>query len=255
MANFLYREKNSAKSNNYPEWKMEIIQRDFPQFFSENKADISFDKFIYYINLYKEKNGHLNIKISDIIEGYKIGKKLNSIKTKKGKLPESKVKQLENMGLYLGDSMEKKFNEKMDLCKLAVTNGVIINNKNRFIGQTNIYCWLIDTVKKKYIEGKLACDEIEILEKVIGKPLNRFFDCHGGIFLKVVDIVDNNEIGVYKSVQKAIKEMKKIEITIDGAAIYKQLSKKVTTPYKGRFMFYYATDEEVKKYLEDNKVS
>lgn len=30
---------------------------------------------------------------------------------------------------------------------------------------------------------------------------------------------------------------------------------KTTAPYKGRFMFYYATDEEVKKYFEDNKVN
>lgn len=38
------------------------------------------------------------------------------------------------------------------------------------------------------------------------------------------------------------------------AAIKNRLTGKVTTPYKGRFMFYYATDEEVKKYLEESKV-
>lgn len=255
MANFIYREKNSEKNGNYPEWKIKIIQHNFPHFFSGGKLDESFNKFIYYIKLYKQKNGHLNIKTSDIIDDYKIGKKLNSIKTKKEKLPESRVKQLAQLGLYLGDSMEKKFKEKMDLCKWAVDNSVIINSKNRFIGQTNIYCWLINTVKKKYIGGKLSYDEIEILEKMIDKPLNKFFDSHGGIFLKVVDILENNEIGIYRSVQKAIKEMKKMEIMIDDAAIYKQLSKKVTTPYKGRFVFYYATDEEVKKYLEDNKTN
>lgn len=38
-------------------------------------------------------------------------------------------------------------------------------------------------------------------------------------------------------------------------AISNRLSRKTNLPYKGRFMFYYATDEEVKKYLEDSKVS
>lgn len=247
MANFIYREKNSAKNGNYPEWKMKIIQQNFPLFFSGGKVDRSFNRFIYYINLYKEKNGHLNIKTSDIIDDYEIGKKLNSIKTKKGKLSESKVKQLEKMGLYLGDSMEKKFNEKMDLCKYAMTNGVIINSKNRFIGQINIYSWLIDTVKKKYNRDELSYDEIVILEKVIGKPLNRFFDSYGGVFVKVVDIVNNNEIGVYRSVKQAVVEITRKGVVINYTAIYRRLSKQTIVPYKGRFMFYYATDEEVKK--------
>lgn len=34
MASFIYREKNSAKSGNYPEWKMKTIQHTFPSFFS-----------------------------------------------------------------------------------------------------------------------------------------------------------------------------------------------------------------------------
>lgn len=42
---------------------------------------------------------------------------------------------------------------------------------------------------------------------------------------------------------------------ISESVVKNRLTGKVTTPYKGRFMFYYATDEEVKKYLEDNEVN
>ena len=59
------------------------------------------------------------------------------------------------------------------------------------------------------------------------------------------------------SVQREIvKEFKtKFDLKISSSAINLYLKGKVKTPYKGRFMFYYATDEEVKKYLEDGKVS
>lgn len=79
---------------------------------------------------------------------------------------------------------------------------------------------------------------------------------------KTIKIIDlrNKQANIYSSITEAAKALY-IEFNVtknDKSAFYSilnHLSGKVTTPYKGRFMFYYATDEEVKKYLEDNKVS
>lgn len=95
-----------------------------------------------------------------------------------------------------------------------------------------------------------------ILEKVIGKPLNRFFDGYGSVFVKVVDIINDKEIGIFKTRQCATRYIKeKYGFNLTNNTIDSRLNGKVTTPYKGRFMFYYATDEEVKKYLEESQVN
>ncbi len=63
-------------------------------------------------------------------------------------------------------------------------------------------------------------------------------------------------VGIFKTLEEAVHFMREtygVELCRDG--ISKRLKGKTTTPYKGRFMFYYATDEEVKKYLEDKKAS
>lgn len=71
-----------------------------------------------------------------------------------------------------------------------------------------------------------------------------------------MDINENMVIGIYNSQNEAVKIMnEQYNVNICAKTISDRLNNKVTTPYKGRFMFYYATDEEVKKYLEDNKAS
>lgn len=77
--------------------------------------------------------------------------------------------------------------------------------------------------------------------------------------IKVVDLL-NKQTNIYSSITKVAKILySEFNVTKnDKSAMYSifhHLSGKVTTPYKGRFMFYYATDEEVKKYLEDNIVN
>ena len=64
------------------------------------------------------------------------------------------------------------------------------------------------------------------------------------------DVIEKREIGIYNS-QKELAD----STNLSRSAINLYLKGKITTPYKGRFMFYYATDEEVKKYLEGSKVS
>ena len=45
------------------------------------------------------------------------------------------------------------------------------------------------------------------------------------------------------------------ELNVGEGTINSRLTGKITTPYKERFMFYYATDEEIKRYFENGKVS
>lgn len=55
---------------------------------------------------------------------------------------------------------------------------------------------------------------------------------------------------------KAAKDIReRFGFKITNASICNLMNGKSKKPYKGRFMFYYATDEEVKKYLEDSKVN
>lgn len=99
----------------------------------------------------------------------------------------------------------------------------------------------------------MSSEEIGIIEKLIDNPLYKMCD-HSVNFVKVIDKLENVEIGIYFSSQKAIKDIReKFGLKICNMTIHNRLNGKITTPYKGRFMFYYATDEEVKKYLEDNK--
>ena len=77
-----------------------------------------------------------------------------------------------------------------------------------------------------------------------------------GIFVRIVDVVYREKIAICKSIMEAVKVMQEdYKLNVGNRAINNRLIGKVITPYKGRFMFYYATDEEVKKYLEENKAN
>lgn len=52
---------------------------------------------------------------------------------------ESKIKELENLGIYLGNKTEKQFDDKMDLGKQAIEDGVIISNQNKKCNDVNLY--------------------------------------------------------------------------------------------------------------------
>lgn len=151
---------------------------------------LSFILFIFVLlkpKFSKERYGHVNIKQSDVIDGYKIGSKLATL---------------------------------------------IKNDKN----------------------NKLSDDKKAIIERYLGKPLNIFFST--GDFVKVIDVIEDKEIGIYKSHYQAAKAMQeRFNVKINGTGIFNRSKGKIITPYKGRFMFYYATDEEIKKYLEDSKVN
>ena len=240
----------------YPEWKMKLIDEYLPGFLCKRKIDILFDEFIYYANLYKEKNGHINIKADDVINGYKLGRKYFSLRSayKNKILNQDKIDRLQKIGFIFENKLDKQFNKKINLAREALAEGILIGSSNQIYKGINLYAWMSQSVKKRFFKKTLSQEQIEVLEKLIGKTLYELFNL--GNFVKVVDVIEDKDLGIYKSCEQTAKKIQKnFNLCISRSVIDNRLTKKVTTPYKGRFMFYYATDEEVKKYLEENKVS
>lgn len=257
LGKFSMQEKMLIRNSSYPEWKIKIIQKYLPNFSCKTKGDQSFDEFIYYAKLYKEKYGHVNIKYRDVIaDNYHIGAILETIKRKhrNGMLQKERKKQLEEFGIYLGGKFEKQFNENMKLAKCAADEGIRISRNNTNYENKDLYHWVFRNVKLKYLNNELADEDIEIIERLFGKSLYQLF--HRGSLVKMVDVIEERNIGIYNSQREIVKEFKtKFDLKISSSAINLYLKGKVKTPYKGRFMFYYATDEEVKKYFEENKAN
>lgn len=250
---FINDEKAKMREENYPDWKLEIIQKYLPDFSCKTRSDKSLDSFIYYVNLYKERYGHVDIKRLDTIDDFPIGIRLQTLRTmyKDGKLTKNIIFRLENMGIYLKDKRKKHFNEKMELVRLAVLEGIVISKSNQFYKNENIYQWLKERVRRKYKNNNLSNEEIEIIEQLIKQPLCKFYT--NSNFVQINDVIENRVV-VCKSQSEAIRIMQKTYgIKSSGGSIRRRVNGKITTPYKGRFMFHYASDQEIKKYLGDKK--
>lgn len=246
LGEFINSEKTKMRNDKiiYPEWKREIINKYLPDFSWETQSEKLFNEFIYYIKLYKEKYNHVNIKNNDIIDEYHIGQKRNGL-SKCNSLSKSQIKELKDLGVYLGNKIEKQFNEKIDLAKQAIEDGVIISNLNRKYRDTNLYDWVVRTVKKRYKNNKLSLEEIEVIERLIGKTLDDLYCGKESVKIKVIDIIENKRIGIFKSQREAARVIKgNYDIKINNSVIGNRLTGKITTPYKGRFMFYYADENE-----------
>ena len=256
---FFANEKSAIRKGGYPKWRMEIIKKYLPEFCFETKSKESFNTFLNYLKLYKQEYGHLNIKKEDSINGYNIGSKLNVLNRlfRENKLCEESVKKIEDLGMSLSFKYkwEKQFQENMAFIKQAVEEGVIINRYNQIYRNKNLYTWLKGTFKKRYKSYKVSIGQLKDIERLIGKSLEEFFN-NGNHFVKVVDVIENEELGIYNSCVQAIKYIQEnFNIDITRSIVDNRLIGKVVSPYKGRFMFYYATKEEIKKYLKDSKVS
>lgn len=252
LGNFIRSEKIKMRKDNYPIWKKEIINKYLMDFSWKTNLDQAFERFIYFAKLYKENYATMNIKNSDVIDGYHIGTALNEIKkkNKNGKLSDVQKEELNSIGIYLGNKLQQQFNSKMKLAKLAVNDGIIINNNNQVYNKTNLYTWITTTVQSKYQNKELAKEDSDVIATLVNKPLYQYFN--KGSFVKIVDVTENKEM-IYKSYANAAKDIReKFGLNVCSTTICNCLNGKVFTPYKGRFMFYYATDEEVKKYLEEN---
>lgn len=254
LGQFVSDEKAKMREENYSEWKENIVNQYLPNFSCKSYNDVAFERFIYFFKRYKEKYGHTDIKVNDEIDSYKIGIIYFGLLQRKNKLSQEKIKILKTNGVRLEKKNEVIFNEKMNFAKEAAKSGVIISCNNRVYKKNNLYDWIKSTVKRKYKRNNLSIEEIEIVEKLIGKPLCKFFLCDN--FIKIVDVSENKVIAVCNTQKEAAEKIsKQINLLTSIGVIRNRLDGKVTTPYKGRFMFYYATDEEVKKYLEDSKVN
>ena len=146
-------------------------------FSCDTRSEKIFNEFIYYVGLYNERYGHVDIKRSDVIDGFTIGRKLGNIKNayNKKRLPYDKMKQISNLGIYLENTHEKQFSEKMELAKKAVKNGVIISTTNQIYEGENLSQWIQRIVKKKYKNDELSFEEKKIIESLTGKTFEDMF--------------------------------------------------------------------------------
>lgn len=114
LAHFLSIEKMYMRKEKYPQYKRNIIKKYLPEFSCEKKRDEQFSELLEYLKLYKYRYNNLDIKVRDVIDGYKIGEKINSIKGKynKKKLSKEKIKKLEEVGVYLDSTKERQFRKK-----------------------------------------------------------------------------------------------------------------------------------------------
>jgi len=255
LGKFLMRQIEQIRNENFPVWKQEIIKRYQLNLSCEYRADKLFNRFIHFAKKYKEKYGHLNICTKDVIDGYNIGMIYSSMKRKKNTLSREKRRKLKEMGIIFEDKNEILFYKKINLAKEAIKNGIVISSKNQVYEQINLYEWINSTIKRKYKNNELSNEEKLIIEQLIGKPLIKFFNYNRN-FVKMVDVIESKEIGIYQSASQITRTMQEdFNMKVGESVVYDRVTGKVTTPYKGRFMFYSATDEEIKKYFEDDKAS
>lgn len=254
IALFIKKQKKEMRDEKYPEWKLKIMNKYLPNFCYKN----NFEHFIENAILYRKRYGHLDIKKSDIIDGFPIGTRWFTLKKsiEENRLSKGKINQLVNIGFCL-DKLKfyKNFDEKLEIAQQAIKKGIIISNTNRIYEDIDFYTWIKSTVKIKYKKHELTNKEIKVIENLVNKPIYEIFN-NGGRFVCVIDIQSNCKIGVYCSKTSAAKNMQdRFGLKISNASICNLINGKSKTPYKGRYMFYYATDEEVEKYLKENKVS
>ena len=172
---FLEIEKMEMRKGEYPKCKMKIIEEYLPDFTCETRKNKLFNEFMHYAKLYKDRNGNLDIKARDTIDGYNIGYTLNSLngRYKNNKLPDNKIKQLKELGIFLGDKKERDFMNKMEIAKQAVSDGIIICRTNMYYGDVDLYKWVLTNVRKKYKNGCLSREDIKIIENLTGKGIDK----------------------------------------------------------------------------------
>lgn len=230
--------------SNYPQWKQDLLKM-IPDLFDEKVS--RFDKFYNMALIYKQKYGHVSIENNDVIGEYKIGRIYNLLvyDYKIGKLTDEQVRKLSSLGIdvTVGKS-KKRYDDKIQLAQQALSEGIVLSKKNRIYKGVDLYRWYYNH------KSSLSKEQLNTFKKIIREHEKT---------IKVVDLL-NKQTNIYSSITK-VAEVLYSEFNVtknDKSAMYSilhHLSGKVTTPYKGRFMFYYATDEEVKKYLEDSKES
>lgn len=229
----------------YPEWKLQFINKEIPDF-CWNPLEESFAIFLRFLMEYIKETGKRYVEKSVIFNGYKLGKQFRILKYSydKGNLPDYKKDALLKLGITFEDLNNIRYRNNWELLEKCVRDGIVLNSCNRKYENIDLYSWIKGTVKKHIEEGqKLSNRQMELISKVLQWRRK----------IKVVDL-ESSQVYVYSSANKASEALCSNFLITKNAksavtTINNHLLSKTTSPYKGRFMFYYATDEEVKKYL------
>ncbi len=239
------------EENVYPEWKLQIIDNIIPDF-CWNPIEESFNTFLHILVEYLKETGKNYVEKNVIFKGYKLGKQFRILKDSfnKGNMPDYKKEALMKLGVTFKDITDMRYRDNWKLLEKCVDDGIVLNSCNRKYENVDLYSWIKGTVKKHIEEGeKLSERQIKLIDKVLQWRRK----------IKVIDL-KSSQVYVYPSTNKASEAMYSDFLITKNAksacvTINNHLLGKTMSPYKGRFMFYYATDEEVKKYLENNKVN
>ena len=143
---------------------------------------------------------------------------------KKGKLTDDQVQRLKNIGVDITrGANEKQLQQKLELAKQALSEGVVITARDGKYKGIDLYNWKITN------ENKFTDEEKAILNQLIPNNHTR----------KVAIInIKNNEKATYPSIVEAGKALYNLHITDDNnqgmRVIYKRLRKRTKNPtYKG----------------------
>lgn len=224
-------QKNAVRNLKLPLWKIELLNQ-IPDF--NKKTDSRYDRFYKMAVEFIKKNGHVNIKTDDTIDGYKIGQVYNDLYEdyRKNKTTDEQIEKLKNIGIDITfKKHDKLFKTKMELSRRAVSEGVIISRKNQFYQGVNLYTWSC-----KY-KGRFSEEELTLMNKLIqqnSKPI------------KIIDSQKNKVLNVSPSISAAAKVLcydfnVGISEKCCAKMIRNRLTGKVKNPvYKGCFIFQYA---------------
>lgn len=236
----------------YPKWKLEIIDKEI-QNFCWNPLEESFNTFLYFLHKYRKETGKNYVEKNFLFEGYELGKQFGILKQSynKGNLPEFKKDKIVKLGFTFEKNKNIRYKENWKILEECVNDNMVLNSCNKKYKNVDLYSWIKGTVKKHLEEGEILSEKQEdLLRKVFEKWSNQ---------VRVIDLL-NKQNYVYPSMNKASEALcVQFQVTKDVksalGSIRNHLLGKTMSPYKGRFMFYYATDKEVEKYLKENKVS
>ncbi len=228
--------------SDYPQWKQELLKK-IPTLFDERVS--RFDRFYKMALIYKQRYGHIDIKQKDVIDGYKIGNTYSDLikAFKNEKLTDNQVNQLKCIGIDITvGKFKRQFQEKMQLSKKALSEGVEINIKNQVYQGINLYTWYLGH------KDDFSKEEIQIMQKLIPNQANK----------KIINIIDleSGKISKFSSISEAGRALYNEFHVVDDekkgrSIISTRLIGATKNPiYKGRFCFENADDES-----GDDKVS
>lgn len=191
-----------------------------------------FDKFYKYILLYKKTYGHTNIKQKDKIDNYRIGSMYNIViqDYKKGKLTQEQINKLRQVGIDVTKGMnEKRFQQKLELAKQALQEGIVISRQSKTYKGIDFYNWRKDNQKKFTKEQKAMLDQL-----IPNKHTRK---------VAIINIKNNEKI-TYPSIAEAGNVLYNLHVANNNnqgmRVIYTRLTGQIKNPiYKGKYRFEY----------------